>query len=72
MATPSAYGNSQARGQIGAAAEAYATPTAISDPSQKCEILCSLQQSRILNPPSEARDQTCILTKTMSATMGTL
>ena len=31
-ATPAAYGNSQARGHIGAAAEAYATATAMPGP----------------------------------------
>ena len=33
MTAPIAYGNSQARGQIGAAAEAWATATATLDPS---------------------------------------
>ena len=38
MATPEAYGSSQARGQIGAAAVAYATATAILDPSHICDL----------------------------------
>ena len=37
---------------------AYATATAIQDPSCICDLHCSLQQCRILNPLSEARDQT--------------
>ena len=64
MAAPVAYGNSWARGQMGATAEATATATlhlrGIYD------LYYSLQQRQILNPLSEARDQTCILTETMS------
>ena len=56
------YGSSQARGQIGAAAEATATATP--DPSCICDLQCSLWQHRILNPLSEARDQTCTLMDT--------
>ena len=51
MATPVAYGNSQARSQIGAVAAG---------------LRHSLGQCRILNPLSEARDRTYILTDTMS------
>ena len=36
--------------------QAYATATAILDPSYICDLSCSLQQWRILNPLSEARD----------------
>ena len=36
MATPVAYGRSQARGQIRAAAEAYTTAMAPLDPSHIC------------------------------------
>ena len=41
-ATPTAYGNSQARGPIRAAAVAYATTTAIPDQSSICDLPCSL------------------------------
>ena len=40
---------------------AYTTATATQDPSHICNSHCSLWQRRILNPPSEARDQTHIL-----------
>ena len=66
MATSAAYGSSPARGGIGAAAEAYATATAMPDLSYICNICCSLQQDWVLNPLSEARVQTLILTETMS------
>ena len=58
MATSEAHGSSQARGRIGATEEACATATATPNPSH------SLPQCRILNPLSEARDQTHILTET--------
>ena len=42
--------------------QAYATPTALPDPSHICANgRLSLHQHRILNPLSKARDQTCIL-----------
>ena len=63
MATPVAYGRSQARCLIAAAAEAYATSTP--DLNSICSLYCSLWQPWMLNPLSEARDQTCILTDTM-------
>jgi len=66
MAVPVAYGRSQARGQIGAATEAYATAMAALDLSCFCDLCCSLWQCRILKPLSKARDPTCILTETMS------
>ena len=56
------YRISQARGQIGAAAAADATAAAKPDLSQICDPCYSLLQCQILNPLSEARDQTCILT----------
>ena len=62
MATSAAYGNSWARGQIEAAAEAYATATP--DPSHICNLHHSSWQCRILNPLSEARDWTCVLLDT--------
>ena len=49
MAAPVAYGSSRARGQIGAAAEACATATAIPDPSPTCDLRHSLRQCRSLN-----------------------
>ena len=48
MATPSAYGSSWARGQIGAAAKAYATATATPDLSCICDLHHSLWQHQIL------------------------
>ena len=55
MAALVAYGNSQARSRIGAAAEAYATATAMPDPSRICDLHRSLWQCWILNPLSETR-----------------
>ena len=52
---PAAHGISQARGQL----LAYATAT--QDPSCVCDLHHSSQQCRILNPRSEARDQTHVL-----------
>ena len=43
---------------------AYTTATATWDPSLVCDLHCSSRQGRILNPLSEARDRTCILTDT--------
>ena len=40
---------------------AYTTATAMPDPSYICNLPHSSQQYRILNPLSEARDQTHIL-----------
>ena len=62
-AAPVACGSFQTRGQIGATAEACATATT-SDSSHTCDLHHSLRQCQILNPWSEARDQTCILTET--------
>ena len=45
---------------------AYATATAMQDLSHICDLHHSLHQCRILNPLSEVRDQTCILTDTTS------
>ena len=41
---------------------AYATATATRDRSHICDLYHSLRQCQILNPQSEARDQTCNLT----------
>ena len=56
---PVAYGGSQARGQIRAVLLAYARATP--DLSHICTLHHSSQQRGILNPLSEARDQTRIL-----------
>ena len=40
---------------------AYTTATAMPDPSRVCDLHHSPWQRRILNPLSEARDQTCVL-----------
>ena len=76
--TPAAYGSSQARGQIRAAAAAYTTVMAarVWDLSNILYLHCSSRQLRILNPPSKARDQTQNPTDTSWihyswATMGT-
>ena len=60
------HGSSQARGQIGAAAEAYTTVTATLALSHICDLHHSLQQLEILNPLMEASDRLCILMETMS------
>ena len=44
---------------------AYTTATATPDPSRVCNLHHSSQQRQILNPLSEARDQTHILTDAM-------
>ena len=52
-----AYGGSQAQGQIrAAAAAAYVTATATSDPSRVCDLPHSSRQYWILNPLSEVSD----------------
>ena len=60
-----AYGNSWARGLIGAAAEGYTTATAMPELSHICDLHHSSWQCQILNPLSEARDWTCILMDAM-------
>ena len=60
-----AYGGSQARGQIGAAAASlHARATATPDLSRVCYLHHSSWQHRILNALSKARDQTGILMDT--------
>ena len=44
--------------------QAYTTATATWDPSHVCDLHHSSRQHWILNPLSEARDQTCILMDT--------
>ena len=56
MATPKAYGSSQDRGQIRSAAKAYTTATATPDLNHIWNICHSLQQHRIHNSLSVARD----------------
>ena len=56
----------KARGQTGTAVRAYTTATATPDTSHICNLHCSLRQRWILNPLTQARDRTCILTETMS------
>ena len=53
MASPAAYGSSQARGQI-------ATATATCGWSHVCKLHHSSWQRQILYPLSEARDRTCV------------
>ena len=48
---------------------AYAPATATPDTSYICVLCCSLRQHWILNPLSEARDQTHILMGTMSGSL---
>ena len=43
---------------------AYATVTAMLDPSRICRLHSSSRQHRILNPLSEAKDRTAILMDT--------
>jgi len=45
--------------------QAYATGTAMPDPSRICDLHHSSQKRQILKPPTKARDQTHILTDTM-------
>ena len=45
---------------------AYATSMAAEDPSRICDLCCSLQQHRILNPLSEAMDGTHMLKDAMA------
>ena len=62
---PKAYGNSQAWGQIKAAAVGLHPATATQDPSPVCDLHHSSgQRGQIINPLSEARDGTLILTDT--------
>ena len=65
MATPVAYGSSQANGRIRAAPEAYATTTVMPDPVHIWNSHCSLRHHWILNPLGEAKHQLCILTETV-------
>ena len=53
-----ANGSSQAREQLGAAAEGYSTATAMPDPSHTCDLYHRSWQHQIINPLSKARDGT--------------
>ena len=66
LATPMAYGSSRARGQIRAAAEAYTTAMATTDPNHISDLHHSLQHHQILNSLSEAKDGTLVLTEIRS------
>ena len=68
MATPEAYGIYQARGPTGATAEAYTIATATDDTSHFWKLCHNLQQLRILNPLSKAKDRIHILIETMFLT----
>ena len=56
-----AYGISQAGIELELLLLAYTTATATWDLSYVCDLQQSSQQHWILNPPSEARDRTCVL-----------
>ena len=64
MTAPVAYGSSQAKGWIGAEAEACAIATTMPDPSCICGLHCNSRQCQILNPVSKVRDRTHILMDT--------
>ena len=53
-----AYGDSQARGLIGAVAAGLCQSRSMPDPSRTCELDHSSWQCRILNPLNEASDRT--------------
>ena len=64
MAAFMAYGNFQAKGQIELWLSAYTTATATWDPSHLFNLHHRAWQLGILNPLSEAREQTGILMDT--------
>ena len=61
MAAPVAYGGSQARDRIGAAAAGLCHSPARPVPRCICDLCHRLPQYGILSALNEARDQTCIL-----------
>ena len=63
MATPEAYGSSQARGQTGTSA--VGLPHSHSNTRSMPHLPPMLQQHQIFNPLSKAKYQTHILTETM-------
>ena len=64
---PVAYGSSSAGVELEPQLPAYATATAMCNPSLICDLHRSPQQCQILNPLSEARDRTCISMDTSQA-----
>ena len=58
LGAPVAYGDSQARGQIGTVAASLHHSRSNVDPRYICDLHHSSQQCQILNLLSEARDQT--------------
>ena len=64
-AIPTAYGGSQARGQIEAVAAGLRHSHSNVDLSLVCDLRHSSWQLWIFNPLSKARDQTCILIETV-------
>ena len=75
-ASPTAYGSSQARGRIRATPAGLPTATATQDLSCVCNLHHSSRRCLILNPLSEAGDQTCNLMvisqiRFLCATVGT-
>ena len=67
MPTPIVYGSSQAGVKSELQLPAFTTATATQDASHFCNLYCSWCQCLILNSLSEARNQTCILTDTISS-----
>ena len=65
-AAPAAYGVPWRGVELELQLQAYTTARATPDPSHICNLHCSLWQRWILNPLSEARDGSRILTETMS------
>ena len=64
MATPAAFGSSQARGLIGTRAAGLHHSHSTTRSKHICDLLHNSQQCQILNPLSEAKDQTHILMDT--------
>ena len=66
MAAPATYGNSQAGVKLEQQPPAYATASAIQEPSHIRDLCHSLQQCHNLNPLIATRDRTRILRETTS------
>ena len=65
-ATPEAYGSSEARDHIRAVAVGLHHSHSNTRPKPRLQPTPCFQQCWILNPLSEARDGTCVLTETIS------